>query len=545
MVGAYLYFQSIERFFMKKIFLIFLMFIVGLLLQAEIEIYFAPNGGFAKNNNIRTITMKNGAVVPATLNNSLLQLLENTENGGTIKIAMYSFSYRPVQEALIDAAKNRQIKVKLIMDGVMDWSQKIREEFRVAILDEHAAAKKEGRIFDFQLKETSKDAMKIRGRYKFEREKKLDLYGSMHEKFGLCFPKGCKIPLTGFCGSANVSASASDVYAENRVIFYNEPAMGRQLAEEFARLWNEYGTAVTDNCESESFIPATTNLTEVQIISNSKPLDEENIQRIDRHIMNMMELADRNDGSIEIAIFSFTHQALAEKILNIAESNPNMKVRILMDQSQLFNTETNPGALGMYLMRNVELKDLKNVEIRFKWRSNAYAWDTETNSPQLIHFRNPLLHHKCMIVNRNRMALGSYNWSSSAEFRNFENVMFFHGDVPEHSQVIGRFVDEFDIMWNNLKPQGPATQKISPPQVVTGTQGIQLRESILQALTDDACRKIMDVLDTRNAGCTEEDLQRLTGLDISIVKSAIVKLQNVTLVSPRIKDQKTLYQLAD
>lgn len=530
---------------MKKICLILSLLVFALLLQAEIEIYFAPNGGFAQNNNIRTITMKDGTVVTASLNDTLLQLLESTEEGGTIKIAMYSFSYRPVQEALINAAKNRQIKVKLLMDGVVDWSQKIREEFTVMIMEEHEKAKKEGRIFDFQLKQISKAAMKVRGRYKFEREKNLDLYGSMHEKFGLIFPKGCKIPLTGFCGSANVSASASDVYGENRVIFHNEPSMGRQLAEEFARLWNEYGTPITDNCESESYIPVFTNISDVQIISNSKPLDEENTQRIDRFIMNMMEEADRNNGSIDIAIFSFTHQGLADKILNIAESNPNMKVRLLMDQNQMYNTEMNPGALGMYLIRSVEIRNLSNVEIRFKWRSNAYAWNPEKNAPELIHFRNPLLHHKCMIVNRNRMSLGSYNWSSGAEFRNFENVMLFHGDVPEHQKIISRFVDEFDTIWSKLKPQGPANQKVVHPQVVTAAHGLQLREAILTALSDEACRKIMDVLDTRNSGCTEVELQKLAGLDPATVSDRLRKLQDVTLVSPRTKDDKILYQLAD
>jgi len=512
------------------------------LVSAEIEIYLAPNGGFSKRNSERTVIMKDGTKVPATLNNTLIQLIESTEDGGIIKIAMYSFSYKPVQEALLDAGK-RGIKVKLILDASAEWTKDIRKEFCDAIFKETEKAKQENKVFDFQVKEILPKAMMDRGRFK--REPDLLIIGTMHEKFGIFFPKGCKIPLNGFCGSANVSGSASDVYGENRVIFHNEPSMGRQLAEEFARLWNEYSSPVTENCQSESFIPSTTDLTEVQIISNSKPLDEENMQRIDTYLIKMMEQVNRQGGTIDIAIFSFTHEVLANKLLELAENYPNIKIRLLMDLNQMELTESNPGILGPYLLKAVEFKGLTNFEIRFKWRSNAFAWDPQKGSGQLIHFRNPLLHHKAMIVNRSKMAIGSYNWSSSAEYRNFENVMLFHGDVPEHQKIIDCFLAEFDLIWGNLKDDKAITARIDYPQVVTGPQGRKLKAMICKAFDDPDCRKIMEALDGRTAGVSEPDLVAKTGLSLEKIQEKTAALVQTTLIFKRVQDGVTIYQAAD
>ncbi len=529
----------------KILIAVFCLFVLLLNSYAEIEIYFGPNGGFSPVNRDRIVIMKDGSKVPATLNNSILQLLENVEEGGTIKIAMYSFSYKPILDALIDAAQNRNIKVKLLMDGVMPWSKDIRTELQTTVLEAKQKAKKEGRNFDFQIKETTQKLMRDRGRFKYDAERNETFYGSMHEKFGICFPKGCKIPLDGFCGSANFSSSASDAYAENRIIFKNEPTIGRQLAEEFARLWNEYGSPVTEEIETEVFIPSATDLSQVQIISNSKPVDEERVQRIDEVLMGLIRQVDRRNGSIDVAIFSFTHQALADKILETAQENPNVKVRILMDQCQLVEDDAHQGVLGEYLIKTTREKNLSNVDIRFKWRSNVYSWDEQKKQPDLIHFRNPLLHHKCMIINRQRMALGSYNWSSSAEYRNFENIMLFHHQVPEHKKIINQFLSEFDTIWNNLKKEGPATEYYYPPQVVQGEYGHRLKAAIIQILWDADCRKIMELLEGRNAGYSESDLAKRSKIPLESLREKLVQLQNATLIFKKIKGEQVFYQIAD
>ena len=535
--------QMLQRMKCFLVLLSMLVVISGSSLYAEIEIYFAPNGGFHPENNQRTI-MLGGKKVAATLNNALLELIESTEAGGTIKIAMYAFGYRPIQDALIKAAKERNIKVKLELDAIAAWTQEIRTEFKNRIIAEHQLAKKEGRVFNFQLKEIYSQAMVDRGRFKKIKDGEI-IYGTMHEKFGLFYPKGCRIPLHGFCGSANISWSAGQVFGENRVIFKNEPTMGRQLAEEFARLWNEFGTAVTDNCESESYFPATPRLGDVQIVSNSKPIDEEHLVRLDEILMNMMEKVWRKSGTLDVAMFSFTHAGLANKLLELAERYPQIKVRILMDQTQLMDDDNHQGVLGPYMERVAQFKNLKNFEIRYKWRSNTYAWDPETDSCQLIHWRNLLLHHKCLVVNRHRMGLGSYNWSASGEFRNFENIMCFIADVPEHQKIIARFMKEYDIIWNSLKKEGPIQEKLANPQVVTGPQGRALKKVIFSTFADSQCRKLMGILDTNPNGCPEKLLAKITELASAQLQEKLEKLEKATLIFRKKQDNETIYLLAD
>jgi len=527
----------------KKNLCIVLLFVFSLFLSAELEIYFSPNGGFSPTNNHRKVTLKDGRTVPADLNNALIEMIENTKEGSTIKIAMFAFGYRPVLDALVDATK-RNIKVKLILDSIADWTKEMHKEVRERILTEQEIAKKENRTFDFQLKEIFSQAMVDRGRWK-KIQNDIIIYGTMHEKFGIFFEKDSKLPLHGFCGSANISWGAGEVFAENRVFFKNEPSMGRQLAEEFARLWNEFGTEVTKNCQSEIFLPANAYPGDVQIVSNAKPLDEENLQRIDKVLMDLMEQVNPQNGTLDVAIFSFTHTGLAEKLLELAERYPNIKVRILMDQTQMLSDEAHQGVLGPYMERVAEFKNLKNFEIRYKWRANTYAWDPQAKVCQLIHWRNLLLHHKCLVVNGRRMGLGSYNWSSSAEFRNFENVMLFFGEVPEHKKIIQRFMDEFDFIWNNPVSEGKPKEKITRPQVISGTKGRQLKDIIIKTYEDPDCKTIMEILDTNPDGCNETILCKSTGLSKEILREKLGKLAEATLIFSRAQGEENIYQLSD
>lgn len=524
--------------------LFLLSFVFSLFISAELEIYFSPKGGFSPNNNHRMVTLKDGRTVHADLNNALIEMIENTKEGSTIKIAMYAFGYRPVLDVLVDAAKTRNIKVKLILDSIADWTREMHKEVRDRIAAEHESAKQENRVFDFQLKEILPQAMVDRGRWK-KIQNDVIIYGTMHEKFGIFFEKDSKIPLHGFCGSANISWSAGEVFAENRVFFKNEPSMGRQLAEEFARLWNEFGTELTKNCQSEIFLPAQTYLGDVQIISNAKPLDEENWQRIDKVLLDLMEQVNPQNGTLDVAIFSFTHTGLAEKLLELAERYPNIKVRILMDQTQMVGTDNHQGVLGPYMEKAAEFKNLKNFEIRYKWRANIYAWDPQLQKCELIHWRNLLLHHKCLVVNGKRMGLGSYNWSTSAEFRNFENVMVFFGEVPEHQKIIRRFMDEFEFIWNSPRPQGKLKEKIVVPQVISGPKGRELKQIIVTVYEDPDCKKIMEILDTNPDGCKESSLLKSTGLTTEVLREKTDKLEKATLIFSRVEGEENLYQLAD
>jgi phosphatidylserine/phosphatidylglycerophosphate/cardiolipin synthase-like enzyme len=520
---------------------------LGLLVtaSAEIEIYLSPKGGFSATNNERTIVFKNGEKVPANLNHALLDLIERSEEGSTIKIAMYSFSYKPIQEALLTAARERKIHVKLLLDTTAEWTRKMHLEYATRIAQALAEAAQKGQPFAFEVKEVNSKTMLARGRWR-EAQDKTIIHGTMHEKFGIFYAKGSLIPLHSFCGSANISYGAGESAAENRLFFLYEPGISRQLAEEFARLWNEYGTPLTDNCQSERFIPAMPQLGEVQFISNSKPLDEEKNQRIDDAVLRLMDQVEPESGSLDVCMFSFTNKKFALKLLGLAQRYPKIKVRVLLDQTQIEDNEDNQRVQGPFLEETVAARKLANIEVRYKWRSNAFAWDAEKDKCRLITFRNLLLHHKCVIVNGKRMSIGSYNWSSSAETRNLENMLVFYGEMPAQQKILNAFLAEYETVWKALKKKEAIAVKLLNPQVVFGPQGRELRKAILAAFGDPHCKKIMHLIDKQQGGRYRETLIKETGLAEIELLEKLHKLEEATLIFPRTTSEgKILYSLAD
>ena len=56
------------------------------------------------------------------------------------------------------------------------------------------------------------------------------------------------------------------------------------------------------------------------------------------------------------------------------------------------------------------------------------------------------MHHKFMIVDDEELITGSYNWSDTAEEKNYENIIHYFGrNVKE---VIADFRKEFDKLWD-------------------------------------------------------------------------------------------------
>ncbi|MEK7485397.1 MAG: phospholipase D-like domain-containing protein, partial [Planctomycetota bacterium] len=349
---------------------------------------------------------------------------------------------------------------------------------------------KDAKNFDFQIKFIETSTMTARGRAK-QLEDGTTIYGTMHEKFGVFYRKDSPIPFDCFAGSANASTGADQLYAESRMYFYNRPAVARQFQEEFARLWNEFGTAIEGNCVSEKLILVDPVPGDVQVIFNSEPISEEADYSIDEALKKLIQQVS-SQGSLDLAMFSFTHYELARTMMDCARKNPKAKFRIMMDQTMLANTDSRQGVMGPWLDEQIKRQKLKNVEVRYKWRSNAYGWDEEKKQIDILHSENLLLHHKLMIINRSIMANGSFNWSDSAEERNFENLMIFRRPYPDHGAVLDQYLDEFDTLWNTLKEEGLVKNPLpKQPQMIHFDRAVALSQKIIQLMTDEKNREIL------------------------------------------------------
>jgi len=524
-------------------FLIILILLTTTTFAGNIEIYLAPDGGFSPFNNQRYISLINGKKVKATLNNAVLDMVQRTPDNGIIKMVMYNFDYAPVFEELIKKAK-RGVTVKVILDNCAQWTQPNVKKFIKRIKKEHKLASQKGYPFDYQLKVVIPKVMKFHNRLKVLDNNKT-IYGTMHEKFGVFYEDKNSGPLHCFAGSSNLSRSSGMVFAENRLFFKNTPSVAIRFANQFVRLWNYYSVRRAGKITPEFFIPEPINCP-VEVIFNGEhegSLFRHDYKRIDKRLMEILDTLDEH-GTVDIAMFSFTHIGLAEKILQLARTHKNAKFRLLFDHSMLDPENNKIGLMPPYIEEVVRKEKLSNVKIRYKFRANAYSWNKDTKSVTLNHFRSPLLHHKVLIVNKKIMAIGSYNWSGGAEIRNFEDIIILDSSTNYGRRICERFLAEYEYLWNKLYDIKNSPYK---PYVITYKYGKKLSQKIKKVLSDFINSKVRYLID-RFGPLTINDIikkSRKPKLTRKQVVKSLAALINARLVTYSVEKNKIIYKLAD
>ena len=221
---------------------------------------------------------------------------------------------------------------------------------------------------------------------------------------------------------------------------------------------------------------------EVEIVFNStRPLVDEIIYRF----YEAAPLSPRDgSGSIDVAIFSFTSKRLADELLRIGRDYPGVKIRVLANLSMLespfsaipymenvisgnpekYQAEAIRSAAYIeddeekktskiektkkVLMSQFRGKPIPNIEIQYHYYP-GWSWNEQEGKPAYDHFhqKSNIWHHKAVVINKKTLVTGSYNWSSSAEIKNLENIMIFSG--PEARHLVDDFLGEYDAMWND------------------------------------------------------------------------------------------------
>ncbi|HAE40741.1 MAG TPA: hypothetical protein DCG57_19225 [Candidatus Riflebacteria bacterium] len=369
------------------------------------------------------------------------------------------------------------------------------------------------------------------------------IFGTMHEKFGIFYRPGNPVPHSSFNGSANISTTSDKIYAENRVFFNDQPAVARQFAEEFARLWNEYSEIVYGRWLPEKYIETSHVPGYVRIVFNSEPVDELLLTRIDSELINLIHRVEAS-GSLDLAMFSLTRLELAEAILKSAERNPGARFRLLLDHAQLDDEDPLQSKMAPWLEQKAAELGIKNIQVRYRFRRNAYGFSSEEKKPILISYLSLFFHHKNVTVNDKEMAIGSYNWSNSAEFLNFENVMFFNVFYKDHQKVINSFKAEFETLWNSRMPAEITSPRKGVPQTVTLAEGKALHQQLLKTLGKEANYKVLATLD-REAFKTFDQIVEETGLGATRAKQSIRALEADKFLVKWTKDGVEGYSQAD
>ncbi len=189
--------------------------------------------------------------------------------------------------------------------------------------------------------------------------------------------------------------------------------------------------------------------TEVMFTSEGRALD-----RFRGKILETMDAtiakADGKPVDVNMMVFAFTDEQLADGILERARNHPNVNFRLITDWTQLsLSGNKQPRRIGQVARE----EGLDNIQIKYK-RDNPYIWDRERKRPRFYHPASKgLNHHKGFVTlidgRPEKMSFGSFNWSKGAMRSNYENMMILDRHDPDHRRIMKGYESEFEAFWNN------------------------------------------------------------------------------------------------
>lgn len=128
----------------------------------------------------------------------------------------------------------------------------------------------------------------------------------------------------------------------------------------------------------------------------------------------IVALIDDAEESIDCAIYTFTSREIAQAL--VRAHNRGVQVRVIMDRNQ---------AAEGYAKKRYLSK--KGISVR-------------------VHIGDGIMHNKFMVVDTAIVLTGSYNWTSSANRWNYENIVIIKS--PALAKV---FEEQFDKLWKKFE----------------------------------------------------------------------------------------------
>ncbi|MEA2043345.1 MAG: phospholipase D-like domain-containing protein [Bacteroidota bacterium] len=117
----------------------------------------------------------------------------------------------------------------------------------------------------------------------------------------------------------------------------------------------------------------------------------------------------------KICVFTITDNRIVDAILEMQRNG--VKVQIISDNDKRDDLGSDIG----YLVR-------QGIEIKL-----------DTTSAHM--------HHKFAVIDNETTITGSYNWTRSAETKNYENIL-----ITDNEYIAKTFLQEFDRLWDIMEP---------------------------------------------------------------------------------------------
>ena len=339
----------------------------------------------------------------------VLERIQKAEH--SIDIAMYNMKHTGIFNALSDAVKNRNIKVRLIYHGAQ------------------ADRKSPAGTRSAQLEDLGIDV-----RYASKSK-------TMHHKYMIVDgPRGenGKPQLTRANKAWLVTGSgnwAQGNHNENTLFLRGVPELVLHFQNEFNRLWTyswdffykeafSYQEALT--LDTNKFIDEPNQaafFTSANMRSNQSFTLISGSEVVGESIVDELNKATK---SIEIASGHMRSKLVYDALVGIHKNKPGVKIRVYLDGQEY--TKDAYGDYYGYLLHKA------GIDVRFKYY--AYRWD--------YHYA-PQMHNKYFIIDDKTLLSGSYNLSDNSEFKSLENIIFVGGD--KFLPVIKKYEADFDRLW--------------------------------------------------------------------------------------------------
>ncbi len=182
-------------------------------------------------------------------------------------------------------------------------------------------------------------------------------------------------------------------------------------------------------------------------VSNVFTLQGASVEK--RLIGELNDAVGRANGrpmDVNMMIFEFQSDAIELAIADIARQHPNVTFRILGDSGQA--SESGGNALPSLLKLG-----LPNVQVKYK-KDFPYVWSDTQKRPVYNHGATQgLNHHKGFVTvidgKPDALLTGSFNWSATADTKNYEDLTVFKNMDSASRRSIEQFGEEFVGFWNN------------------------------------------------------------------------------------------------
>jgi len=282
----------------------------------------------------------------------------------------------------------------------------------------------------------------------------------VHHKFAVI--DGDQPRPTLITGSANWSLGSMKNYDEAILVFRGEPGISTAFQKEFNLLWglsSEYGVtrfpeAITvSNSSMESGASVAFNTANFNVTGSRLTAIEPKVWTLNHTIVQDIDAAQT---SLKIASTRIALRPIYNALLRAAARGVKIDILVNQDQYELPNIR-----LASTLAECVdEYDDSCSKNTDFPWFLESLSYPGRENVTIRVKFfslntrvtLSKQMHAKYVVADDKRVASGSFNWSSSSEYDNIENVVKLVGsDYPDvitafsdnHARIFGQGRDQY------------------------------------------------------------------------------------------------------